>query len=345
MYQLLKPILFQLNPEKAHHLTLSLLKTALVLPGYAAISDTVLVPNNSKWNRTVAGLHFKNPIGLAAGFDKNAEYIPLIAHLGFGFIEVGTITLKPQSGNEKPRLFRLPKDKALINRMGFNNEGVEVMLKNLNHKKTIAAREKYKLIIGGNIGKNKITPNQDAWKDYYSCFEKLHAYVDYFVVNVSSPNTPGLRELQEKEPLKFILSQLQDLNNKLGNKPLFLKIAPDLTDAALNDIIAVVKETQLTGIIISNTTIERSGLQTSDEEIQKIGAGGLSGKPLLKKSNDVLWYVRRIAGKDLILIGAGGILNSEDVQSKFDRGASLVQVYSGLIYEGPGLVKNILKTI
>ncbi|MBK6731426.1 MAG: quinone-dependent dihydroorotate dehydrogenase [Bacteroidetes bacterium] len=345
MYQLLKPLLFQINPEKAHHLTLSLLKTALAIPGYAAISDATLVPDNSKWNRTVAGLHFKNPIGLAAGFDKNAEYIPLIAHLGFAFIEVGTITPKPQSGNDTPRLFRLPKDKALINRMGFNNDGVEVMLKNLNHKKTITAREKYKLIIGGNIGKNKITPNADAWKDYNKCFEKLHPYVDYFVVNVSSPNTPGLRELQEKEPLKYILSQLQDLNNKLGKKPLFLKIAPDLTDAQLNDIISVVKETQLTGLIISNTTIERSGLKTSDEEIQIIGTGGLSGKPLLKKSNDVLWYVRRIAGKDLVLIGAGGILNGDDANSKFDRGASLVQVYSGLIYEGPALVKNILKAI
>lgn len=345
MYKLIKPLLFQFNPEKAHHLTLSLLKTALAIPGYAAISDAALVPDNSKWNRTVAGLHFKNPIGLAAGFDKNAEYIPLIAHLGFGFIEVGTITPKPQSGNDTPRLFRLPKDKALINRMGFNNDGVEVMLKNLNHKKTIVAREKYKLIIGGNIGKNKITPNADAWKDYNICFEKLHPYVDYFVVNVSSPNTPGLRELQEKEPLKYILSQLQNLNNKMGKKPLFLKIAPDLTDTQLNDIISVVKETFLTGLIISNTTINRSGLLTSEKEIEAIGAGGLSGKPLLQKSNDVLWYVRRIAGKDLVLIGAGGVLNGDDANSKFDRGASLVQVYSGLIYEGPGFVKNILKTI
>lgn len=345
MYSLLKPLLFQLSPEKAHHLALSLFNMALYIPGYAALSDRLLAPSDPKWNRQVAGLHFKNPIGLAAGFDKNAEYIPLIAHLGFGFIEVGTVTPKAQPGNEAPRLFRLLKDKALINRMGFNNDGVEAMSKNLDNTHVIAAREKYNLIIGGNIGKNEVTPNADAWKDYMVCFEKLHPQVDYFVVNVSSPNTPGLRELQEKEPLKRILSQLQERNNAMGKRPLFLKIAPDVTDAALNDIISVVKETQCTGLIISNTTVGRSGLQTDEDTINAIGAGGLSGKPLLDKSNEVLWYVRRAAGPELVLIGAGGVLDGDSAQSKFDRGASLVQVYTGLIYSGPALVKNILKGI
>lgn len=338
---LLKPVLFQLDPEKAHYLTLSLFKTALAIPGYGLLHDAMYVPANTKWKRTIAGLSFKNPVGLAAGFDKNAEYIPLIAHLGFGFIEVGTITPRPQAGNAKPRLFRLPADNALINRMGFNNDGVDVMVKNLQSKKTIQAREKYQLIIGGNIGKNKDTPNADAWKDYVICLEKLHPYVDYFVVNVSSPNTPGLRELQEKEPLQHILTELQNKNQQNGAKPVFLKIAPDITDSQLQDIVEIVKATQLTGLIISNTTISRDGLQSQKEITEQ--TGGLSGRPLLQRSNEVLWYARRIAGNDIVLIGAGGILNEDDAQMKFDRGASLVQIYTGLIYAGPALVKNILK--
>lgn len=346
MYRtLLKPLLFRLDPEKAHYTALSLFKTALAMPGYGWMHNKLFIPDDKRFGKNICGLQFKNPIGLAAGFDKNGEYIPLLAHLGFGFVEVGTVTPKQQPGNEKPRLFRLPTDFALINRMGFNNAGVDVMKKNLLARKTVDAREHYKLIIGGNIGKNKLTANEDAWKDYLHCFATLYEVVDYFVVNVSSPNTPGLRALQEKEPLKKILGQLQEENAGKKNKPVFLKIAPDISETQLNDIIEIVIACKLAGMIISNTTTDRTGLKTDAAKVDAIGAGGLSGKPLLQKSNDVLWYVRRQAGKEITLIGAGGIFTGEDAREKFDRGASLVQVYTGLIYEGPALVKNILKNI
>ena len=347
MYKsILKPIFFKFQPETAHHLALSLFKLALLIPGYGYFHDKKYLSNNPAHTRKAFGLTFKNPIGLAAGFDKNAAYIPLMARLGFGHIEVGTVTPLAQSGNDKPRLFRLPKDEALINRMGFNNDGVDVMVQNLQKPAVIAARKKYNVIIGGNIGKNKVTANEDAWKDYVICFEKLFDYVDYFVVNVSSPNTPGLRELQEKGPLTQIINKLQDINRtKPMPKPILLKIAPDLNTPQLLDIVAIAKETGLAGIIATNTTLDRSKLTTAPEIVEKIGAGGLSGKPATAISNEVLWYLRRELGNDMPLIGVGGIMNHYDVLEKINRGANLVQIYSGLVYEGQGMVKNILKKL
>ncbi len=344
MYKtLLKPILFRIDPEKAHYLTLSLFKFALAIPGYGWLHNKIHLVDKPAFEKTVLGLKFKNPVGLAAGFDKNAAFIPLMARLGFSHIEVGTVTPLPQPGNEKPRLFRLKEDLGLINRMGFNNEGVDVMVENLSSAKTQKAIRKYKIIIGGNIGKNKNTPNEDAWKDYVICFEKLFDHVDYFVVNVSSPNTPGLRELQEKEPLKNILNKLQEINlKKTSPKPILLKIAPDLTTDQLKEIVGIIKETKLHGIIATNTTIDRENLKTPKEAIEKIGAGGLSGKPVYAKSNEVLWFLRREAGNDLVIIGVGGINNYHDRLEKENRGANLVQLYTGLIYEGPGVVRKVL---
>jgi dihydroorotate dehydrogenase len=347
MYKsLLKPIFFKFQPEKAHELALSLFKLALLIPGYGYFHDKKYLKNYPGLERNAFGLTFKNPVGLAAGFDKNAAYIPLMARLGFGHIEVGTVTPLAQPGNDKPRLFRLPKDEALINRMGFNNDGVDVMVSNLRRKSVINARKKYNVVIGGNIGKNKVTPNEDAWKDYVICFEKLFDWVDYFVVNVSSPNTPGLRELQEKEPLTNIINKLQAINGtKPMPKPILLKIAPDLTDTQLLDIVAIAKETGLAGIIATNTTLDRSMLTSDPKQLETIGAGGLSGKPVSKISNEVLWFLRRELGNNLPLIGVGGIMNHHDVTEKINRGANLVQIYSGMVYEGQGMVKDILKKL
>ena len=347
MYKfLLKPFFFLFTPERAHGMALALFRCALLIPGYGYFHDKIFVKRSPVLEKNVFGITFKNPIGLAAGFDKNASYIPLMARLGFGHIEVGTVTPLPQPGNDKPRLFRLPKDEALINRMGFNNDGVDVMVNNLKSARVIRARKKYGVIIGGNIGKNKITPNENAWQDYVICFEKLFEHVDYFVVNVSSPNTPGLRELQEKEPLKNIIRKLQDINQQKSHpKPILLKIAPDLSTEQLKDIAVIVRETKLSGVIATNTTIDRSELLTSAEKIEKAGAGGLSGKPLTKRSNEVLWFLRRELGNDIPLIGVGGIMNHNDVLEKINRGANLVQIYSGLIYEGHGMVKRIISKL
>ena len=286
------------------------------------------------------GLKFENPVGLAAGFDKDGKYYRQMAALGFGFIEIGTVTPKPQGGNPQPRLFRLPKDKALINRMGFNNEGVDAMVERLKGKRPKG------VIIGGNIGKNKVTPNEEAVNDYAICFEKLFDLVDYFVVNVSSPNTPGLRELQDKEPLTKLLSHLQKLNNqKPAQKPILLKIAPDLTNEQLDDIIDIVKDTKLEGVIATNTTIAREPLTTSKETIESIGNGGLSGAPLKQRSTEVIRYLYEKSGKQLFIIGVGGIDNPDEAIEKLNAGASLVQIYSGMVYYGPGLVKDICKKI
>jgi dihydroorotate dehydrogenase len=288
--------------------------------------------------REVFGLKFKNPVGLAAGFDKNGEFIEEFANFGFGFIEVGTVTPLPQPGNDKPRMFRLPKDEALINRMGFNNKGVDVLARKLKNVR----REG--LIIGGNIGKNKNTPNEDAVSDYVKCFDALFDVVDYFVVNVSSPNTPGLRELQEKEPLMHILNTLQNKNLKNGiSRPILLKIAPDLTNSQLDDIVEIVQETKIAGLIATNTTISRANLQTTDLVVNE--AGGLSGKPVKNKSTEVIKYLHQKSKGSFPIIGVGGIHSAKDAQEKLDAGASLVQVYTGFIYEGPGLVKSILKGI
>jgi dihydroorotate dehydrogenase len=292
-------------------------------------------------SKTVFGLHFPNPVGLGAGFDKNAAHLDALDLLGFGFVEIGTVTPKPQAGNAQPRLFRLADQKALINRMGFNNDGVEAIAKRLKERK---ASTQSKLIIGGNIGKNKVTENQDAWKDYCTNFIGLEEVVDYFVVNVSSPNTPGLRELQEKEALRKIFSELQLINK--NNKPILLKIAPDLETSALDDIIALTSEVKIDGLVSSNTTLDRSLLNPKNTSIAKeIGAGGLSGLPLLNKSNQVLEYLYKGIGDRLPIIASGGIFKPADAKAKLDAGASLVQVWTGFIYEGPAIVKNILEAL
>ena len=293
--------------------------------------------------KNLFGLNFQNPVGLGAGFDKNAMYLNELEVLGFGFVEIGTVTPKPQPGNHKPRLFRLPSDKALINRMGFNNDGVSVIksrLENWNNSKLQTPNSR--LIVGGNIGKNKVTPNEDAWKDYVICFDELFDCVDYFVVNVSSPNTPGLRELQEKDSLQKILSELQIRNQAKANpKPLLLKIAPDLTKEQLDDIVSLSFETNLSGLVATNTTISRDQLQTSNIKLQTIGAGGLSGKPVRQRATEIVQYLSAQTQQKVPIIASGGIFSGEDAKEKLDAGASLVQVWTGFVYEGPSIVNNI----
>ncbi|MNV32016.1 Dihydroorotate dehydrogenase [compost metagenome] len=323
----------------AHHKVTSGLNVFSKIWGAKQLLNAIFTVEDPRLEREVFGLKFKNPVGLAAGFDKNAEYISDMTNLGFGFIEIGTVTPKPQPGNDKPRMFRLVPDEALINRMGFNNQGADVAatrLKNLKDRKG--------LLIGGNIGKNKVTPNEEAVNDYIYCFNALFDDVDYFVVNVSSPNTPGLRDLQEKEPLKNILNTLQDLNKaKPTPKPILLKIAPDLTDSQLDDIVEIVMETQIAGVIATNTTISREGLKSQQELIQE--AGGVSGRPLTKRSTEVIRYLSEKSNKAFPIIGVGGIHSAKDAIEKLDAGASLIQVYTGFIYEGPGLIANICKGI
>jgi dihydroorotate dehydrogenase len=335
MYQLVKALLFQLDPERAHHFTFSFLK----IPGFARLARSG-PKDDPKLARDVFGLHFKNPIGLAAGLDKNAIAFEQLGIMGFGFVEIGTVTPRPQPGNDKPRLFRLPKDAALINRMGFNNDGAEAVAKRLSKRRNKG------LIVGGNIGKNKDTSNDKAAEDYLICFDALFDYVDYFVVNVSSPNTPNLRDLQEKRPLTDLLLQLQHRNNtKTPPKPILLKIAPDLTYTQLDDIIDIVKITGIAGVIATNTTISRSGLSTAVEKVKAMGNGGLSGKPLNKRSTEVIRYLKTKSRNTFPVIGVGGIHNAEDALEKLDAGADLLQLYTGFIYEGPGLISAINKKI
>ncbi|MEZ5008438.1 MAG: quinone-dependent dihydroorotate dehydrogenase [Chitinophagales bacterium] len=340
MYKLIiRPVLFLFASERAHYLALGLLKFTLKLPFAKSIFNSLYQPKQNHLSKEVFGLTFKNPIGLAAGFDKNAAYYNELSHLGFGFIEVGTVTPKPQDGNPKPRLFRLVEDEALINRMGFNNDGLEEMIKHLKNRKT-------DLIIGGNIGKNKVTPNENAIDDYVISFKALHPFVDYFVVNVSSPNTPNLRALQDKEPLTKLLTTLRTLNETFDYpKPILLKIAPDLTEGQLDDIIGIVQSIGIDGIVATNTTISREGLTTSKEKVEAIGNGGLSGKPVRARSTEVIQYITKNTGGKLPIIAVGGIFTAKDAQEKLDAGASLVQVYSGFIYEGPGMVKKICEGI
>lgn len=327
------------SPESVHHFTFSALKVMFKFPGIKSVFNALYQVKNQKLEREVFGLKFPNPVGLAAGFDKDARAIDELANLGFGFLEIGTITPKGQPGNEKPRLFRLTQDSAVINRMGFNNEGVEKAIERLRKRKS-------DVLIGGNIGKNKVTPNEEAFSDYQKSFEALFDYVDYFVVNVSSPNTPNLRELQEKEPLKQLLGGLKELNAKKSNpKPILLKIAPDLTNEQLDDIIDIVKEVNLDGIIATNTTVTRDNLRTSWQKVESIGAGGLSGKPLTSRSTEVIKYLSDNSGKAFPIIGVGGIMTVEDALEKLDAGASLIQLYSGFIYEGPTLISNINKAL
>ena len=337
MYRLLKFFLFRIDPEKAHYITMWWFMALLKIPGVKALMKSLFSTAHPSLEKTVAGMKFSNPVGLAAGFDKNGLFLHAMATLGFSHIEVGTITLRPQEGNPKPRLFRLIKSRALINRMGFNNDGVEVLAARLKLKRPAG------LIVGANIGKNKITPNEEAVNDYLTCFTTLYDLVDYFTVNVSSPNTPGLRSLQEKEPLTKLLSTLQEYN--LKSKPVFLKIAPDLTEQQLDEIVEIIIDTKLTGVIATNTTITRDGLKESKEMIESIGAGGLSGAPILNMSTSVVRYLKEKSNGQFVIIGVGGIEDYSSAKQHLDAGADLIQVYSGFIYTGPGLVKGILKSI
>ncbi|MHC2990288.1 dihydroorotate dehydrogenase [Pontibacter sp. HJ8] len=340
MYKsLLRPLLFKLDPEKVHYLTTDALRTAFSLPFAKSISNSMFRVQDKRLERELFGLKFPNPVGLAAGFDKDAKLVDELAELGFGFIEIGTLTPKPQAGNDKPRLFRLPEDQAIINRMGFNNEGVEAAVQRLRERNS-------NILVGGNIGKNKVTPNEDALNDYLYCFKSLYEVVDYFVVNVSSPNTPDLRALQEKEPLQQLLMALQEQNSRMPKpKPLLLKIAPDLNEAQLNDIIEIAVAAGLSGIIATNTTISREGLHTPTNRVSEIGAGGLSGKPLTQRSTEIIRYLRQHLPQHIKIIGVGGIMTAEDAVEKLDAGADLVQLYTGFIYEGPALISSINKKL
>ena len=342
MYKIIRSFLFCFSPERVHYFSMNSLKLLCNIGFRRMISNLYRPKNNA--GCSMFNIQFSNPVGLGAGFDKNAKYLAELECLGFGFVEIGTVTPLSQAGNDKPRLFRLPKDKALINRMGFNNDGVKEIAKRL--KKWKEKNKNSKLVIGGNIGKNKITPNEDAWKDYEICFKELHPYVDYFVVNVSSPNTPGLRELQEKESLRKILTHLQAINtSQPAPKPLLLKIAPDLTQEQIDDVIDLALEIKLDGLVATNTTISRSGLQTSASRVQAIGAGGLSGLPVKQRSTEVVKYICQKTGGKIPVIASGGIFTGDDAKEKLDAGASLVQVWTGFIYEGPGIVKRICKSL
>ena len=335
MYKLLiRPLLFLFDPEKVHYFTFSLIRILSKIPGISALFESLYTVNDKRLETEVFGLKFKNPVGLAAGFDKDAVLYKELSHFGFGFIEIGTLTPKGQEGNPKKRLFRLKEDQAIINRMGFNNGGVQAAVGRLKKNEGV--------LIGGNIGKNKLTPNENAVDDYLICFEALFDYVNYFVVNVSSPNTPNLRELQEKEPLTQLLQSLQKENlAKPKSKPILLKIAPDLTDTQLLDIIDIVKETKIAGVIATNTTISREGLQSANRS----EIGGMSGKPLAKRSTEVIRFLSEKSNKAFPIIGVGGIHSAEDAIEKLEAGASLIQLYTGFIYEGPALVKAINKKI
>jgi len=339
MYKLVKPLLFSMNPETAHYTVSGGLRSFCKLWGGRQLLRAAYNYEHPSLEREVFGLKFRNPIGLAAGFDKNAEYVEEMAALGFGFIEIGTVTPRPQPGNERPRLFRLVDDGALINRMGFNNQGVDVAAMRL-----IQLKNRQNLIVGGNIGKNKLTPNEEAVNDYITCFDVLFDVVDYFVVNVSSPNTPGLRALQEKEPLTHILNTLQQRNRKNDvSRPILLKIAPDLTDDQLDDIVEIVRETGIAGVIATNTTIAREGLRSGESLISE--AGGVSGRPLTERATEVIRYLATKSDGAFPIIGVGGIHTAEDAIRKLEAGATLIQLYTGFIYEGPGLVKRICKKL
>ena len=335
MYKLLiRPILFWFDPEEVHYFSFSFIKFISKIPFVPSIVKSIYEVKDSRLEREVFGLKFKNPVGLAAGFDKDAKCYKELSNFGFGFIEIGTITPKAQEGNPKKRLFRLKEDSAIINRMGFNNGGVDEAVLRLKKNNGI--------LIGGNIGKNKITSNENAIDDYLTCFDALFDYVDYFVVNVSSPNTPNLRELQDKKPLTELLQTLQNKNlAKPKQKPILLKIAPDLTDSQLFDIIDIVNETKIAGVIATNTTLSREGLQSKN----KSEMGGLSGKPLTNRSTEVIRFLSEKSNKAFPIIGVGGIHSAEDALEKLEAGASLIQLYTGFIYEGPSLVTKINKEI
>ncbi len=342
MYQFLRKVLFWFPPEDVHHFSMNCLSVITKLPGAKTMFQSAITRSPSL-RKNVFGLTFTNPVGLAAGFDKNAKYLDELEMLGFGFIETGTVTPKPQDGNEKPRLFRIPEHSAIINRMGFNNDGVKAVG---NRLRLWRSKHKHRnVILGGNIGKNKSTPNEEAWKDYEICFQELFDCVDYFVVNVSSPNTPGLRELQEKDSLNKILSHLQTINKQHSQpKPLLLKIAPDLTPSQIDDVIDLALEIKLDGLVATNTTISREELvNVPTASLEKIGAGGLSGRPLREKSTAIIKYIHEKTGGQIPIIASGGIFSAEDAKEKLNAGAALIQVWTGFIYEGPAIVSNICK--
>lgn len=340
LYKILRSILFLFNAETAHYMALNALKALFLIPGVKFIAAKYYVVNNPV---NFLGIVFKNRVGLAAGLDKNAAYLNELSALGFGFIEIGTVTPLPQEGNPKPRLFRIKKDECLINRMGFNNDGVDVIAKRLMNKPP-------GLIVGGNIGKNKITPNDNAVNDYEICFNKLYHLVDYFVVNVSSPNTPNLRELQDKKPLGEILNKLVTcrkyfINQNFKSKPILLKIAPDLSNKQLDDVIDLVLASGIDGVVATNTTIGRGGLSIAATQIEKIGAGGLSGKVLSKMSDDVISYIHKKSNGTIPIIGVGGIHSEKTASDKINAGAELIQVYTAFIFKGPTLIKQIARSL
>ncbi len=340
MYKsLIRPILFKFDPEKVHHFIFSLIKFIHKIPGVASLNKAMYKVNDAKLEREVFGLKFQNPVGLAAGFDKNAVLYNELANYGFGFIEIGTVTPKGQVGNPKKRLFRLVDDQGIINRMGFNNEGVEEAINKLKDNKG-------EVIIGGNIGKNTGTKPEDYTKDYLECFNALHPFVDYFVLNVSCPNVSSHAKLNDKDYLEELIAAVQQANNNaFRQKPILLKIAPDLNEGQLDEIVELVQKTKLDGVIASNTSTSREGLKTSSERLDEIGKGGLSGKPVTNKSTKVIKYLSNKSNGGFPIIGVGGIHTAEDALEKLNAGATLVQVYTGFIYSGPKLVSDINKAI
>jgi len=340
MYKsIIRPLLFLLQPETVHHLIVNILKTGFKIPGISYLVGKIYIIKDKRLNREFLGLKFENPVGFAAGFDKNAEVYNQFSNFGFSFIEIGTVTPKPQPGNPKPRSFRLPKDGALINRMGFNNKGVEKAVIQLKNKK-------HKVIIGGNIGKNTDTSNENALNDYVTCFKELYDYVDYFVVNLSCPNIKDLRKLQDKDSTITILNELTGIRQKQGKyKPILLKISPDLTDNQLDDVVDTYRLTGIDGVVATNTTVSREGLLTEKERVQVIGNGGLSGKPLTQRSTEIIRYLSQKTGGEMPIIGVGGIMSVNDAIEKLNAGATLIQLYTGFIYEGPGFVKRINKAL
>ncbi|MCF6185818.1 MAG: quinone-dependent dihydroorotate dehydrogenase [Bacteroidales bacterium] len=335
----IRPILFLFQPETVHHFSINFLKALNNIPFTKALLRVFFMPKNQVLKKNIFGLEFKNPVGLAAGFDKNAEVFDALETFGFAFAEIGTVTPLGQAGNPKPRLFRIKKDKAIINRMGFNNKGLKNAVKNLKKRKS-------KIIIGGNIGKNTATPNDKANEDYFKCFNELFPYVDYFTVNVSCPNIRDLHELQDKEALFELLSGIQKINKeKPDPKPVLLKISPDLNFSQIDDTLEIVKRTKLDGIVAVNTTSQRYNLTVSPEKIQKIGNGGLSGKPLKNRSTELIKYIAEKTKSKLPIIASGGIITPEDALEKINAGADLIQTFTGFIYEGPSLVKKINKLL
>jgi len=346
MYNAIRRILFLFPPESIHYFLMNSLKALCSIGLIRKLIAWYFSANDNRLNTTELHLKFQNPVGLGAGFDKNAKWLRELDTLGFGFVEIGTVTPLPQKGNEKPRLFRLPKDSALINRMGFNNDGVQAVAERLKKWRSGSQSTSSNLIVGGNIGKNKVTSNEDAWKDYESCFKELHPYVDYFVVNVSSPNTPGLRELQEKESLRKILRHLQMINNgKARSKPILLKISPDLMQDQIDDILELALEIKLDGLVCTNTTVSRAGLLTRKDEIEKIGQGGLSGKPIRERSTLIIEYIHKKTEGEIPIIASGGIFTGAHAKEKLNVGADLLQVWTGFIYEGPAIVKKICNAL